>query len=126
MHLKSQADTLKYLLWRLSVMPKGTLMGLGLFADQILKIISIGAKEPVDVIEKHIDAKNIVDYIYRKYGSHFYMKFDGIVYDNDAISEYFSNYGDTRKFGLSKDDGLLLIIAIIMSKVEMEAVYWKP
>lgn len=110
---------------------KGTLTGMGLFSLEILHVISMGKKELISEIEKHFEEGNVVEYLDEKYAEDFYVKFDNSTYDNQALNKYFSNYAgyidgnERRKYGImNDDDGLLLILALITDKLEIECQKW--
>ncbi len=108
-----------------------TLKGIGLFHLEVLHLISIGKQESIEAIEKAIDDGNLIEYIYNKYRSEFFVSFDNVVYDNETLNSYFQNYSgyisgnESRKFGIMNDnDGLLLILALISDKIEQSSVNW--
>ena len=108
------------------------LRGIGIFIWEIIGLISLGKKESIKEIEKHFDQGDIVEYLYNKYRASFFTVFDNSIYDNASINKYFSNYAgviegnESRKYGIQNDDdGLLLIIALVIDKVEQEAIHWE-
>lgn len=110
---------------------EGTLTGIGLFSLEILHLISSGARETLEDIEKHISDNDLVQYLNNKYDEEFFVKFDNQTYDNAQINKYFNNYdgyiqgNERRKYGIiNKDDGLLLILALLSDKVEKECRSW--
>ncbi len=109
---------------------KGT-AGIGLFALEILHLISCGHKESIQTVEEHFDKSDLVEYLYNKYIDNFFVVFDNGIYDNLLINKYFHSYsgnivGQERcKYGImSEDDGLLLILAVLTDKVELECRNW--
>lgn len=111
-------------------MEKKSLMGIGLFQLQVLHLISIGKRETVETIEKHITEGNLVEYLYNKYREDFGI-FSMKTYDNAALNLYFQNYSgyiegnEIRKYGIVNDeDGFLLVLALISDKVELAAGRW--
>lgn len=110
----------------------GNLMGIGLFASQVVSLISSGEKEKLSIIEKHFGENDVVEYIFNKYQDKFSIKFDNSTYNNSAINKYFFDYdgyiqgNENRKYGIiNEDDGLLLILSLIFDKVERESINWK-
>ena len=108
-----------------------TLKGIGLFQLEVLHLISIGKKESIETIEKHIDDGNLFEYIFNKYRDEFSTVFDNGTYDNEALNLYFHNYigyiqgNESRKYGIMNEtDGLLLIPALISDKIEQSSVGW--
>ncbi len=107
-------------------------MGIGLFAIEIIGLVSSGEKESLSVVEEHFRRNDLVDYIFDKYKNKFSTAFDNSIYDNAAINKYFSEYAgyiqgnEDRKYGIAnEDDGLLLIVSLIFDKVEKESANWK-
>lgn len=112
---------------------EGTLTGIGLFAMEIIHLISAGIHETLEEIEKHFENQDLVEYLGRKYDERFFIKFDGSTYDNAAINRYFFEYtgyiqgNERRNYGIMNEgDGLLLIPALLMDRVEVECRKWKP
>lgn len=110
---------------------KNTLTGLGLFSLNIIHLISAGKKESIKEIEQHFSRCDVVDYLYQKYSSTFFIKFDNSLYDNSQINKYFYNYtgyivgNEYRKYGIeNEDDGLLLLLALITDKIEQSCIKW--
>ena len=110
---------------------EGTLTGIGFFSLEVLHLISIGKKEKISEVEEHFSNNDIVEYITKKYNEDFGVKFDNSTYDNSAINKYFLNYSgyingnESRKYGImNENDGLLLILALIADKVELECRNW--
>lgn len=108
-----------------------TLKGIGLFQLEVLHLVSIGKQESIEAVEKAIDDGNLIEYIYNKYRSEFFVLFDNDVYDNEALNAYFQNYSgyiggnEARKYGIMNDnDGLLLILALISDKIEKSSPNW--
>lgn len=108
-----------------------SLKGIGLLQLQILHLISLGKKESIEIIEKHIDEGNLIEYLFNKYREEFFIVFDNEVYDNEALNLYFNNYSgyiqgnESRKYGIMNvNDGLLLILALISDKIEHSAANW--
>ena len=108
-----------------------TLKGIGLFQLEVLHLISIGKRESFETIEKAIENGNLIEFIYEKYRSDFFILFDNSVYDNEALNSYFQNYSgyisgnESRKYGIMNDnDGLLLIPALISDKIEQSSINW--
>ena len=107
------------------------LKGLGLFASSIIHLISIGKQENFNEIEQHIENADIVEYLYEKYRDHFYVHFDGSMYNNQQINAYFSRYAgylegnEERKFGVvGYNNGLLVLLAMLNDIIEDNAVNW--
>lgn len=110
----------------------GKVVGIGLFSLEIIHLISLGYKETIGNIETHFDNSDLVEYIYNKYKDDIFVVFDNETYDNSQINKYFNNYSgyiegqERRKYGImSKNDGLLLILAVLTDKIEREAHNWK-
>ncbi|MBR3610169.1 MAG: hypothetical protein IKL57_01705 [Oscillospiraceae bacterium] len=110
---------------------KKSLRGIGLLSLEIMHLISIGKKETFDEIEKHFEEKDLVEYLYEKYNDKFVTSFDSGVYDNEAINTYFFNFSgciegeELRKYEIAgHENGLLLILALIAEKVEIESDHW--
>lgn len=108
-----------------------SLKGLGLFVENIVHLISIGKSETITDIEQHFEDKDVVEYLYHKYAENFFTQFDNTTYSNENINNYYYNYfgyingNESRKYGIMKEnDGLLLIISLLMDKVERESVNW--
>ncbi len=108
-----------------------SLKGIGLFQLEVLHLISIGKKENIEAIEKHLDDGDLIEYIFNKYRDEFFVVFNNEVYDNEALNLYFQNYSgyiqgnERRKYGImNEDDGLLLIPALISDKIEHSSVDW--
>ena len=111
-----------------------SLIGIGLFQYCIIHLISIGKKEDVNKIEDHFESRDLVEYLYNKYKSDFLVPYDNSInsiYNNDSINAYFEQYGgwikgeESRKYGVvNKDDGLLLVLALIADKIEKECFNW--
>lgn len=108
-----------------------TLKGIRLFHVEILQLVSIGKQESIEAVEKAIDDGNLIEYIYDKYRSEFFVLFDNVIYDNEALNAYFQNYSgyiggnEARKYGIMNDnDGLLLILALISDKIEKSSPNW--
>lgn len=104
---------------------KNTLTGLGFFAQEIIHLISMGKNESIEEIEKHFEINDVVEYIYQKYRESFSVIFDNSTYDNSEINKYFNNFvgvvegNEDRKYGIvNKNDGLLLILALIADLIE--------
>ncbi len=111
---------------------EGTLTGIGLFTVEVIHLISAGKHENFAEIEKHFENRDLVEYLSTKYAEHFFAQFDGTMYDNAAINQYFFEYtgyiqgNERRKYGIMNDeDGLLLIPALLMDRVETECRKWK-
>ena len=107
------------------------LKGIGIFALNVLHLISLGKKETFTTVEKHFEDKDIVEYLQKKYENEFFIKFDNSIYDNEQINLYFYNFtgvidgNERRKYGIMKeDDGLILILALLTDIVEDKAIYW--
>lgn len=107
------------------------LKGLGLFASSIIHLISIGKQENFNEIEEHIENADIVEYLYEKYRDHFYVHFDGNMYNNQQINAYFNRYtgylegNEERKFGVvGCNNGLLVLLAMLNDIIEDNAVNW--
>ncbi|MEG0693132.1 MAG: hypothetical protein RR444_08630 [Oscillospiraceae bacterium] len=110
---------------------EGTLTGLGLLSTEILHLISIGKREKISIIEKHLVQNDLVEYLSKKFENDFYVKFDNRIYDNSQLNKYFANYSgwikgeERRKYRImNEEDGLLLILALINDRVEIECVKW--
>lgn len=108
-----------------------SLKGIGLFADQVLVIISNGKTETIIDIEKHLNNSDVVEYLYEKYSELFFIPFDNSLYDNKPINKYFSNYSayvtgnESRKYGIQNvNGGLPLLLELLMEKVETESIRW--
>ena len=109
-----------------------SLRGIGLFALQVIGLVSAGKKETIAEIERHFESRDLVEYLYRKYAKHFYVSYDGdSPYDSAALNFYFFNYcgyiegNESRKYGIVNDnDGLLLIPALLMDKVNEAETSW--
>lgn len=106
-------------------MHEGTLKGIGFFGSEILHLISSGQKESLSTVVQHFEENDIIEYIFKKYQNKFFHSFDNNMYDNKSLNEYFHKYSasiqgnESRKYGIQNDDdGLLLIMALIMVKVE--------
>lgn len=111
---------------------EGSLKGIGLFALEVMHLISSGKKETLATVEEHFEKKDIVEYLSSKYKDEFFIVFDNGIYDNEQINLYFFNYvgyiegNECRKYGIiNEDDGLLLIVSLLTDKIEKEAIYWK-
>lgn len=108
------------------------LKGIGMFCLQILSVISAGYSESIESIEEHMNDSDLVEYLSKKYDNQFVVKYDDSIYSNEAINGYFSGYtgyiqgNENRKYGIqNEDDGLLLILALLMDQVEMSSVKWE-
>lgn len=108
-----------------------SLKGIGFFQLEVLHLISIGKKESIETIEKHIDEGNLIEYIFNKYRDEFSIVFNNETYDNEALNLFFQNYSgyvqgnESRKYGIMNEtDGLLLILALISDKIEHSSVDW--
>ena len=111
---------------------EGSLKGIGLFALEVMHLISSGKKETLATVEEHFEKKDIVEYLSSKYKDEFFIVFDNSIYDNEQINLYFFNYvgyiegNERRKYGImNEDDGLLLIVSLLTDKIEKEAIHWK-
>ena len=85
---------------------------LKLFAIEIVSLISQGCQEEVNVIEDHIDNRDIIEYLFCKYGDRF-----STMKDELPDSCLFVNLEDKAClcYGIKKEnDGLLLIVSIII------------
>lgn len=115
------------------MMHEGTLAGFGILALEIIVLISSGEKEPIDIIEDHLGKGDIIEYLQNKYCHKFFIPFDNSMYDNKMLNRYFSNYdgfiqgNERRKYGIQQqDDGLLMILALMTDKIEIESRKWDP
>lgn len=102
-----------------------TLTGLGLFALEIIHLVSAGKTESIKEIEEHFATNDIVEYLSKKYDEDFWIKFDNSTYDNNEINKYFNKYvgyiegNEGRKYGIMNDsDGLLLVLALSADIIE--------
>lgn len=107
-----------------------SLKGIGLFQMNVAHLISIGKKENIESIEDHMDSGNLIEYIFERYKKYIFG-FDINIYDAVALNKFFQDWGDYvrgrefEKFGIEgEDNGLLLILALIGNKVEVEASKW--
>lgn len=114
------------------MLAEGTLTGIGLFTMQVIHLISLGMHENSEEIERHFMDQDLVEYLSKKYDEHFSIPFDGKFYNNAAINKYFFEYtgyirgNEARKYGImNSEDGLLLIPALLMDRVELECRKWK-
>lgn len=108
-----------------------SLKGIGLFQQEIIHLISNGAKETIGDIEKSMGEGKLIEYLYNKYQDKFSVPFDDSTYNNEALNKYFQDYSgyvdanEERKYGImDENDGLLLILALIGDKIEISAVDW--
>lgn len=113
-------------------MSSRNLKGIGLFQMEVLHLISIGKKENIKIIEKHMCEGNLIEYLFNKYREYFFVQFDNSVYDNETINTYFKNYCDyiigneSSKYRIiNETDGLLIILALIGEKIELASPEWK-
>lgn len=105
---------------------KKMVMGIGLFQMGILHLISLGKKEKVEKIVDEMIEGSLVDYICNKYGKDGFSNFFVCgKYDDGEINRYFCNNacaGESHAegaYGLAnEDDGLLLILAVMISDME--------
>ena len=110
----------------------GTLKGIGLFASELIHLISLGKEETIQSVEQHISNGDVVTYIFKKYKEDFAVQFnEESPYDVSAINKYFSRFDgvvngeESRKYGImNSSEGLLLLIVLLMDKVESEAYKW--
>jgi len=107
------------------------LKGLGLFGLQVIGLISSGKKEKLNLIEGHMEASNLVEYINNKYNDCLGVDFSNGVYDLQALNKYFNNFAsyvhgnESRKFSIQNDDdGLLLIVALVNECVNQKCHNW--
>lgn len=110
---------------------KGTLKGIGLFAMEIIHLISIGKTVSIEIIEKCIDQGNVIEYITSEFSEHFTVSFDGSLYDNQQLNAFFHSYSgavndnESRKLGvIGNDQGLLVLLALIAEIVETKSIEW--
>lgn len=89
---------------------------------EIIALISSGKKEKIVDIEKHMGEGDMVSYLLNKYGDEFSNSFDEIICDFKAWNDEFMSYygyvqgNENRKWGIiNENDGLLLVVALIMS-----------
>lgn len=106
-----------------------SLKGMGLFCMEVLHLVSIGKTEKINEVEKHFESKDTIEYIYRKYRPYFSVNFDCSVYNYKCLNEYFYNYSsyipgeEQRKYGIeNENDGLLLIVSLVMDAFEQNAI----
>ena len=101
------------------------ILGIGLFGLQLIRLIALDRKESFQTVEDHRFNGDLVEYLYNKYKTDFYISFDNSVYDNLAINNYFSQYNgyingnESRKYGVENDNGLLLLVALLMDRLEL-------
>lgn len=89
------------------------------FAWEILNLISSGEKESLKVIEEKISKNILVEYIISRYGGRFSCDYD-CVSINSILGKYSGCMDgvEDRKYGLTnEDDGLLVIIALIIEEL---------
>lgn len=110
-------------------MHEGTLKGIGLLGLEVLHLISLGKKESIHDVKKHFEENDIIEYIFKKYEKNFTISLDNSIYDNKSLNSYFHKYSDYidgneyRKYGIQNDDdGLLLIVALMMDKLEEHSI----
>lgn len=109
-----------------------SLKGIGLFCMEVLHLVSIGKTETIDEVEMHFEKQDIIEYIYKKYKPHFFINFECGTYNNKVLNEFFYNYSsyipsrEQSKFGIeNENDGLLLIVSLVMDLFEHNAIYIK-
>ncbi len=113
-------------------MDKKSLKGIGLFGMCIAHLISAGYTENTVEIEKHFESLDVVDYIADKYKSEMLVEFDNSIYDKEALNMYYHDYvgyiegNESRKYGLvdNENDGLVLLLSLLMDRVEKESNKW--
>ena len=87
---------------------------LQLFGLEIIALISQGKSETIEQIEQHIDAGNLIQYIREKYKDNMFNTFDDWNQAFAGYSEYIQG-NERSKFGIYNDnEGLLLIVALIL------------
>lgn len=96
---------------------KGNLIAFEVFCLNVVRAISMGAKESIQTIETHFEDQDIAEFFYKKYSDIVIM---GSSSDEDfqKIDELFAGYiawdADKfhEKFGIRGDDsGLLVLLA---------------
>ena len=103
---------------------EGSLKGIGLFALEVMHLISSGKKETLATVEEHFEKKDIVEYLSSKYKDEFFIMFDNSIYDNEQINLYFFNYvgyiegNERRKYGIMNEDENT-VAYMVMSKEEV-------
>lgn len=98
---------------------------LELLGYEVLALISRGRKETITEIEKQMENENILHYIRTKYADELFNPFgDEAQYNysdwNKALGKYsgWIEGNEHRKYGIeNKDDGLLLLVALILELV---------
>ncbi len=108
------------------------LTGLGLFVLEIAALVSAGKSVTVEVIEKHIDDGDVIEFISEKFKESLNIDFKNGIYDVAALNKYFSDYSgyingnESRKYGIvNENDGLLLLISLVSDRVETECRAWE-
>ncbi|BDR66990.1 hypothetical protein K144312032_12180 [Clostridium tetani] len=100
--------------------------GLKLLAYGIISLISNRYTETIEKVEEELDNNNLVTYLNKKYKNNFMVDFESSTYNICELNEYFQNYSEyiqgneSRKFGIVREeDGLLLIISLIINNLEL-------
>lgn len=95
---------------------------LQLFAMETIALISLGKKETITDIEKHMGDGDLIQYIRNKYHDDMFNTFeDDCPYNLDDWNKAFTEYdgyiqgNERRKYGImNEDEGLLLIVALVL------------
>lgn len=100
--------------------------GLDLLSLEIISLISNGKTETIAKVEEELDNNSLVTYLNKKYKEYFMVDFGSGTYDINELNKYFQDYSgyvqgnESRKFGVVRnDDGLLLIIALIINGLKL-------
>lgn len=95
---------------------------INMFALELVALVSQGCIETISDVEKHMYDNDLVYYIYDKYNDKFNVDFGrSSKYDIESYNQFFydmSSYingNESRKYGIvNENDGLLLIVAVIL------------
>ena len=105
---------------------------LELLGYEIIALISRGRKETISDIEKQMENENILQYIREKYADELFNPFsDNSQYKYEDWNKALAKYSgwiegqERRKYGIeSEDDGLLLLLALILELVANRENNW--
>ena len=98
-------------------MSNNTIIGLGLFVADTLRLLSMGIQESIDTIETEMEANNVVEFLMSKYD----FKFFGSQHDIKVINDFYMKRvsfikGQERsKYGLDDKTNGLYIIPVLFS-----------
>lgn len=105
---------------------------LELLGFEIIDLVSCGYKETITEIEKQIENEKILQYIREKYKDNLSNTFsDSMPYNYDDWNKALAKYSswisgrERKKYGIeNEDDGLLLLLALILELVANREYDW--